>query len=232
VQQRLAGVTVPAGRGVAVGVTNTGLVGIALDGTGRWSRKGPVDSRPSIAGDVVVATAGGALFALDGATGNPLWSVPVGEKRLRGAGDDGHTTVATLGSAAGGDSLVVAVDRSGAVLRKWTPEPDVGVPAVISNVVFVPWGNQYVSALDVASGNETGRLLTRTVVSRAIAVGGSVYFGESTMLRFDAAVSKSAENGGHVVKLAERELPGKPSWYPPGVLALPPAAGAPDSIRF
>jgi outer membrane protein assembly factor BamB len=225
-------VALPEGAGLVVGVTATGLVAVSLDGARHWTHSTAVDARPTIAGDVVVYTSGGSLVALDAATGKELWKTNIGDKRLRGAGDDGHTTVASLGSVSGGGSLVVAIDRSGAVLNRWTPEVEVGTPAVASGIVFVPWGSQYVSALDVSSGREEGRLLGRTVMSRAIAIGGALYFGESALVRFDDAIKLSHKNEAHVVKLPERELPGKPAWYPDGATVLPPAAGAPDSIRF
>lgn len=232
VVSKVGKVALPEGTGLVVGVTGTGLVAVSLDGARHWTHSAAVDARPSIAGDVVVYTSAGSLVALDAATGNQLWKTTVGDKRLRGAGDDGHTTVASLGSGSGGGSLVVAIDRSGAIRNRWAPEVEVGTPAVASGIVFVPWGSQYVSALDVSSGREEGRLLGRIVMSRAVAIGGSLYFGESALVRFDDAIVLSHKNEAHVVKLPERELPGKPTLYPNGATVLPPTAGAPDSIRF
>lgn len=232
VEARVGHTELPSGRGMAVGISNKGLVARGLDGNGKWSWRGTVDSRPTIAGDLIVFTTAGKLVALDGATGKEIWSSPVGDKRLRGAGDDGHVTAASLESPSGGGSLLVAIERSGRVARKWSPEPDIGVPAVIGDVVFVPWGNQYVSALEIGSGREIGRALGRTVMSRVIAIGGSLYFGEAALVRFDDAIAKAARNDAHVVKLPERELPGKPVWFHDGTRALPVDAGAPDSIRY
>ena len=98
--------------------------------------------------------------------------------------------------------------------------------------MFAPWDSQYVSALDVDDGSEVGRGLARNVVSRALAIGGALYFGESALVKFDPAISRSSHGEAHVVKLPERELPGKPTWFPSGVQVLPPTAGAPDAIRF
>src|SRR5262249_2253737 len=151
---------------------------------------------------------------------------------LRGAGDDGNTTVATVAGSSGGGTVIIAVARDGSVLRRWNPDPDVGVPGVAGSTVFAPWGSQYVSALDLGDGAEIGRVLARTVVSRAVAIGGWLYFGESALVRFDSAIAKSSHGEAHKVKLPERELPGKPAWFPSGVEVLPAAAGAPDSIRF
>ncbi len=232
VQAKLADVRMPATGGLVVGVTKTGLVASMLDGSHAWKHDGAVDARPSIAGNVVAYSNAGKLYALDGTTGKQLWAISIGSKRLRGAGDDGSITVASLGSEAGGGTLLVAVNRSGTVVRSWSPRPDVGIPAIEGGVVFAPWGGQYVSALDIAAGGEEGRVLARTVVSRALAIGGSLYFGQNALLRFDSAISKSGENGGNIVRLPERELPGKPVWFPDGTQVLPPTAGAPDAIRL
>jgi len=233
VAAKLSGAHVAESKGFVVGVTTSGLVGMGLDGSGRWTHPGLPDSRPSIAGGVVVYTAGGKLVALDCANGRELWQVDVGnDKRLRGAGDDGSTTVASIAGESGGRTLVVAVSRNGSVIQRWKPDPDVGVPAVLGNIVFAPWDSQYVSALDVGDGSEVGRVLARNVVSRAVAIGGSLYFGENALVKFDAAIASASRGDAHVVKLPERELPGKPTWFPSGVQALPVAAGAPDAIRF
>ena len=232
VQARVGSVRVPESKGLAVGVTGRGIVATSLDGARHWTHAGAPDARPAIAGGVVAYTSRGTLFALDADTGQELWKTSVGDVRLRGVGDDGTTTVASLGSSSGGGSVLVAVNRAGSVLRKWTPDHEVGIPATAGGIVFAPWGGQYVSALDVSGGEEAGRLLARTVVSRALSIGGSLYFGESALVRLDPEIGKSARGGAHTVKLPERELPGKPTWFPNGTQVLPPTAGAPDSIRF
>jgi outer membrane protein assembly factor BamB len=228
---RLGDAKVPEGKGLAVGVTRKGLVAIGLDGSGKWTRPGPVDSRPTVAGDVVVFLSGPSVVAVDGRTGRDLWKVAAPGKELRGAGDDGTQTVVSL-AAGGKGSEVLVVGRGGSVVRKWEPGSVVGVPAIARGIVFAPWGNQYVSALDVDDGTELGRVLGRVVMNRAQAMGGALYFGQSAFLRFDADISKAASNGANRVTLPERELPGKPVWFPDGSRPLPPHATAADSIRF
>ncbi|MCE7894564.1 MAG: hypothetical protein DYH12_33495, partial [Sorangiineae bacterium PRO1] len=95
---KVSGAALPAGTAVAVGVTRDGLVGVGLDGSGKWKAAGRPDTQPSIAGDVVAYTSGGQLVGLDAKSGKQLWSVPAEGRVLRGAGDDGATTVATLGA--------------------------------------------------------------------------------------------------------------------------------------
>ncbi len=233
VQRRLASASLPAGTPLAVGVTDQGLTAALLDGSGgKWKHEGAVDGRPAITGDVVVVAGGGKITALDAKGGKPLWAIPSDGRAVRGAGDDGKTTVVSLGMASGGGSLVVAVDRSGSVLQRFEPEVDVGSPAVLGGVIFAPWGNQYVSAIDVGSGDEIGRLLLRDKVSHAKNLGGKLFFGELSLVRFDERVGQSAAGGARRAQLPERELAGTPVWLGPGAEVPPPVAGAPDKIRL
>src|SRR5688500_18393080 len=73
----------PTGAAVAVGVTQSGLVGVGLDGSGKWSKPGRVDTLLAITGDVVVATSAGKLFAVDANSGRQLWSVPSEGRTVR-----------------------------------------------------------------------------------------------------------------------------------------------------
>ena len=232
VQKKVAGARVEAGPGVAVAVTSSGLSGVLLDGSGTWKHAGKVDSMPSVSGGVVVATNAGSVFALDAKTGRQLWKTESEGRSLRGAGDDGATTVVSLGSATGGSSLFLAVARDGRVIRKLTPEPEVGTPAVQGGIAFVPWGNQYVSAVDLAAGSEVGRLLLREQVSHAANLGGSLYFGELSLVRFDERIGGAVQQQGTQVTLPTRELPGKPLWFTDGASVTPATATARQRIRL
>ncbi len=233
VYAKVSSAALPPGAAVAVGVTRDGLVGVGLDGSGKWKAAGRPDSQPAIAGDVVVITRRGQLSALDAKSGKELWRVPVEGRVLRGAGDDGATTVVSLGLPAGGSSLLMAVSRDGSVTRKLEPEAsELGVPAVQGNVAFVPWANQYVSAIDLGSGDEIGRLLLRDQVSHAVNYGGRLHFGERALIRFDEKIGGAAKGDANAVKLPERELPGKPVWYASGIQVTPAAASAREKIRL
>lgn len=232
VHARVGNAPVAAGPGVAVGVTEQGLVGIGLDGSGAWSYPTKIDALPAVSAGVVVATTGGSVVALDAKTGKLLWQKPSDGKSLRGAGDDGKVTVVSLGNPGGGGSLLLAVTRSGEVLRELRPEPDVGSPAVQGNVAFIPWGSQYVSAVDLSNGDEIGRLLLREQVSQAVNLGGQLYFGELSLVRFDEKVSQAASGGATTVSLPVRELPGKPVWFIDGGSVQPATASARERIRI
>ena len=91
-----------------------------------------------------------------------------------------------------------------------------GVPAARGGLAFVPWGNQYVSALDLKSGDESARLLARVQLSQALNYGGRLYFGEQGLVRFDEKVRYASTNQANHVSLPKLELPGKPSWLGSG----------------
>ena len=233
VYARVSSAALPAGAAVAVGVTKSGLVGVGLDGSGRWTAAGRPDSQPAIAGDLVVYTTGGQLVALDAKSGKQLWSVPAEGRVLRGAGDDGSVTVASLGQPSGGGSLLLAVGRNGDVQRKLEAQAvEIGVPGVQGGVAFVPWSSQYVSAVDISSGDEIGRLLLREQVSQTKTFDGKLHFGERSLVRFDENIGAAGTNAANAVKLPERELPGKPVWFTNGAQVTPATGAAREKIRL
>ncbi len=234
VRQRMGAAAIPAGADVAVAVAGHGskLVGQPLTGFARWSYAHAVDARPVIAGRVVVASGGGSLFALDALTGKELWARPTGGLALRGAGDDGAITVMTMGSATGAGSTLLAVAHDGSVLRQLERPVELGDPAVVGRLAFVPWSNQYVSVLDVADGAEVGRVLLREKTSHAWVTGGALYFGELGMFRFDDKIKGASRGAADHLGLPARTLPGHPLLMRPGEEPTRPIATAGDKIRL
>ncbi|WP_437896376.1 outer membrane protein assembly factor BamB family protein [Sorangium sp. So ce124] len=234
-QQRFAGRRIPLGADVAVGVVaGSGaleLVGVPLDGGPAWTFAHPLDARPAIAGSVVVGLGRGELFALDARTGELLWTRRAGG-RLRGAGDDGETTVVSLVSTTGATSVVLAVSREGLVLRQIEDSAAIGVPAVVGRYAFLPWQGRYVTVFDLQTGGEVARALLRTEVSRAFLLGGAVFFGGEAATRFDASIALGAAGRASTARLPARELPGAPVWMTAGTEVLAPTASAGDMARL
>jgi outer membrane protein assembly factor BamB len=229
--QKMGAAKPALGADVAVGVAGNSdkLVGVPLGGGNAWTFAHAIDVRPTIAGAVVLAEGGGELFCLDAVSGKKLWTRQVGPLAMRGAGDDGKTTVVSLENSRG--SLILAVDRDGNVLRQIDAPATVGAPAVLGGYAFVPWSNQYVSVLDLSNGEESGRILIRGKISHAFAVNGGLFFGEQDMFRFDDKIKGASQNQATHIALPQRELPGTPSLMAPGTEKLGPVASALDKTR-
>lgn len=216
---------------VAVGGNNEKILGLPLMGNGTpWTFPHALDARPIVAGGVVVGSGGNEVFALDAASGKKLWARPTGGVPLLGAGDDGALTAVTL--SRGGGSTLLVVARDGSVRRQIETDKSIGDPAVVAGIVFVPWANQYVSAIDPTTGDEIGRVTLRDKVSRALSIGGTLYFGELAYVRFDERIAQASRGGASRVGIPSRELPGTPRLLVPGTEKLPAGANARDRDRL
>ncbi len=231
VRTRLRDVRPGASTDLVVAVAGTDkIVGVPLGGGATWKATHALDARPVITGSVVVVSGGNEVAALDAATGKRLWARPTPGAAFLGAGDDGALTAVALSRGAGSTLLLVA--RDGTVKRKIDTDKQIGAPAVLGGVVFVPWGNQYVSALDGKNGEELGRVVLRDKVSRATSVGGALYFGEQAYVRFDDKIGQASHGKANRIALPARELPGTPRWVVPGTERLPVAANARDRSQL
>jgi outer membrane protein assembly factor BamB len=233
VRMRLGGARASAAADVVVGVAGNAdkIVGYPLGGGAKWTFAHPLDARPVVTGSVVVGLGNGELFALDAVKGTKLWARKVGRVALHGAGDDGGVTVITM-SDGGKGSVLMAVTRDGQIVRRVETDKLLGAPAVLSRIAFVPWSNQYVSAVDLANGDEAGRVVLREKVSRAWTENHALYFGEVGIFRFDANIRQASSGAATHVTLPVRELPGTPLLMQSGNERLPPVAGATDRIRL
>ncbi len=232
VQARLRGARPGASTDLVVAVAgrNDKIIGLPLGSAGTWTAQHQLDARPIIAGGVVVVSGGGEVVALDALTGKRLWARPTGGLPVLGAGDDGNVTAITLSRGSGSTLLIVG--RDGAVKRQIETDKVLGDPAVVAGVVFVPWANQYVTAIDPATGDELGRVTLRDKVSRALTIGGTLYFGELAYVRFDERISQASRGQASRVGIPSRELPGTPRLLVPGTEKVPPTANARDRDRL
>ncbi len=234
VEVKLRGTRPPPGSDVVIGVAGNAdkIIGLPLDGHPKWTVSHPLDSRPLIAGTLVIGSGGGELFALEAMTGKKIWARTTGGLPLRGAGDDGNVTVITLGQGTGSGSTLLAIARNGGIVRQLETDKSLGAPAVLGGLTFVPWGNQYVTVIDLTTGEETARILLREKTTRAWAVGGGLYFGEVGIFRFDEHIKDAAKNQATHVSLPARELPGSPVLMAPGEERQGPVSSARDKIRL
>jgi outer membrane protein assembly factor BamB len=235
VRARLAGRRAEPQADAVVGVVDEQhLVGLSLDAHApAWTFTHAVESRPLLAGNVVVASGAGEIFALDAAHGTLLWKRPTGNLPLYSAGDDGKVTVAILGRAGGRGSTLLAVARDGSVVRQVETTEILGSPAVLAGLAFVPWGTEYVSVIDLSAGGEIGRVTFRQEVRHSWVYGGSLFFGEAGMFRFDAQVSKASRGAATHLALPAASLPGdKMALFPPSDRQIPVVANAYDEARL
>ena len=229
VEQRLRGLPPVPNARVVVGVTDSGLVGQTLDGKSHWAHSARALSPPLIAGQLVIMAEGDQIVALDASSGAKVWSIDNRGLSLRGAANDGQNSALVLANTH--KSLFLAVSASGASLGSAETSAPLGTPAARGGIGFVPWSNQYVSAIDLKSGNEVGRLLAREQVSHARNFGGTLYFGEKGLLRFDDKVRYASTNQANHVTLPKLDLPGKPDWLGSGVLTTTSEPNARTKIR-
>ncbi|HEX3344848.1 MAG TPA: PQQ-binding-like beta-propeller repeat protein, partial [Polyangiaceae bacterium] len=208
------------------------LLGAPIGGGSKWTFAHPLDARPVVTGNLVVASGGDEVFALDAKNGSVLWRRPTGGIPLLGAGDDGTVTVVTFHKAGGAGNMLLAVAHDGQVVRQIETEKSLGSPAVLGRLAFVPWADQYVSVIDLANGDEAARVTLREQTSRAWTQGGSLWFGEAGYIRFDAHIKDASKGKATTVTVPARELPGSPKLMPSGDRALPPVADATDKVHI
>jgi outer membrane protein assembly factor BamB len=231
-EKRLRDVKAPPAAAVAVGVNQSGLYGVSLPDGERWAHGNSADTLPIVAGAVVVASNAGRLFALDAKTGKELWELPIEARKLRGASDDGELTVAVVAGDNPGKSRFVAVSRRGEIVHQLDSTVDLGYPAVKGGVAFIPWSDQYVSAVDLRTGEEVARLLLREIVTQARSYNGELWFGEKGLVRLDDKIRLATTNQGTRVGLPARQLPGKPVWLGSGNQLWPVSGSARLKIRL
>lgn len=214
---------------VAVGENNK-IIGTPLGDGAQWTATHALDARPIIAGSVVVVSGNNEVAALDASSGKKLWARPTGGLPLLGAGDDGAITAVTL-QRSGGSTLLI-VSREGSVKRQIETDKQLGAPAVFGGIVFVPWANQYVSAIDPSSGDEVGRVTLRDQVSRALVIGGTLYFAQNGFVRFDEKIGGASQGKANRIAIPTRELPGTPRVFGAGTERTPVVANAHDRDRL
>ncbi len=217
---------------VAVTEKHDKMLALSLGSGAKWTFAHPLDARPVVAGNVVVGSGGGEVFALDAANGQVIWRRPTGGLALLGAGDDGTVTVAAFRRGGDTGSVLLAVAHDGAVVRQIESTKSLGSPAVVDGMAFVPWDGQYVSVIDLANGDETARVTLREETSRAWTEGGALWFGGVGFIRFDDHIRDASKGKASTVVVPPRELPGMPKLIPPGTSPLPVLAGAEDKTRM
>jgi hypothetical protein len=214
---------------IAVGVTaDKRLFGYDLDSHHvRWQVPSQPQFTPQLAGDSVVVQEGDRVVGLDLKSGAPRFQFAAGGMHLVGADGVGDACAITLTSGQGtfAHSRIVFMQGGSRVWAHDLKFP-VGVPALAGNEVLVPWSNQYLSGLEVKSGEEFARLRIREgVISHAFMSNGKVYVGSQhgIALLTTALASGTLVNGAHY-EPPKDELPGRPLFLPDSYSVAPLAS--------
>jgi hypothetical protein len=201
---------------VAVGVTYQPLKLYAFDLAAKqllWRTPTTTGTTPVVVGDSVVTTEGGSVVIRDLRSGERRIAIRAEDFALIGADAQDDLSVITLAKGGGqyADSRVVAV-RGGEIAWQRQFQGIAGAPAVVGDVVLVPWNHQNLSALEGADGREFARLRVRdAVIGRAFTDRGSVYTGSQYgVVRITSALSSGLAKKNPYYAPPEKKLPGQP----------------------
>jgi hypothetical protein len=207
---------------LALGDDGKRLVGAPLDAVLRWNDPVPASAGAVLAGAIVVAGEGQLLSARAASTGAGFWSIPAPEGILTSAADDGTWTAVGLRVPARGESRVIVYDRRGAPALTIATKERLGAPALTRGRLYLPWGSDALSVIDVASGKELGRIQLPARAERAFAEPRSGVY----LLSGQRFVPVSA-GPPELIALPARPLPGMPAELLP--FSLDPLRGAPGA---
>lgn len=188
-------------------------------------------STPLVAGSFVVTAEGQGVIVRrldDGRTVGRL----AGQTRLLGASGDGARVVVSLaeGSEQAPLGRLFLVTDGG---PQWEHELPlgVGVAALASDVVVVPWATQRVSFLDASDGHERARVrFSDRVVGRAWLEGTRVLLGQHDVWAADRAMADPSSTPSW--RPAGRSLPGQPPLLADGYVGVGAPEAADSRVRL
>jgi hypothetical protein len=181
------------------------LIGTTLDrppdSASPWRRNAVLSRGPLLAGGVVVYGDAARLTALDAQSGAQLWSIPSPRTELRAVADDGTSTVLVLDSPAEKRRWLAVYDRSARLLFRLEANVVLGLPALAGGSLLLPWDGQFLSAFDLPSGSELGRVRLDTPIDHALSTSAGLFLGGPPFVPFGRA--------GELIELPWRPLPGR-----------------------
>ncbi len=150
-------------------------------GTSLWESGVELRSVPQLAGRSVITHEGSEIVVRDLRTGRVTSRIADRSLNLVGGSGEGADAAFTLSTGGGvGAFSVVQGLHDGAPTISAQMSQAFGAPAVTAGMVFVPWGHQNMSVLDLSTGAEIARLRSADgVIASALAHDGNVFFGQS-----------------------------------------------------
>jgi hypothetical protein len=201
---------------IAAGITRAPVKLYAYDLAARkqlWQLPIAASSAPMLAGDVAVVEVGDSIVGFELRSGARRFSVSRGAMSLKGADGEGPLVALVLGQGQGtfAKSEALLVNGDSLVWRR-PSEGVAGVPAVVGNMVLVPWSTQFLSALDVQTGEEFARVRIHDgVISHALRQDGEVFIGSfHGITRITSSIGSGTLKGAGYFSLPEQDLPGRP----------------------
>jgi len=217
VVQRLSSAPPASDDAVAVGLTESELFVYDLGGgRERWRR--PVSEprgEPQIAGPLVLLHEGERIVARRLADGQRAFDVADDHLQLVGASGQGATGAFVLSTTGGvGASSRLFITSGDSIARRYDADLLIGAPEVAASMVFVPWGHQNVSVIDVQSGAEIARLRSLAgVIGHARVEEGTLFFGQSGVGRLVAGMRADDPEQIGWVEPDTGSLPGAPPFF-------------------
>jgi len=218
--ERIRGTKAREDRSCAVGVTPKPSKLYAFDFDSQrvlWQIPTETSITPIVVGNYVITRENGDIVGRSLERGDKRFQVDDMNMTLVGADASDKLVVFTLtkGSSSYADSAVFAI-RSDLVLWKRAFEGKVGSPAVIGDVVMVPWNHQNLSAIEAKTGDEFARIrLKDAVVGHAFVDGNELYAGSNlAFFQITSKLSTGLARKSPFFELPERSLPGEPLLLP------------------
>jgi hypothetical protein len=221
---------------IVVGLSFAPTTLIVLDvasGKVRW--KQPVEARTApilLRDSVLVQTDKGRIVVFDLQDGRKALDVDVSGTLVGASGSRDSLAVALTkkpGSSPRG--LVIGFGKGKQLWVRDLPY-EVGVLVVSGGLVVVPWANQRVSILDVATGEERLRIVTPTMVTQAFFDNDRLYLGGNDLYRIAPGIESDPKDKGLALTPSRRPLPGAPPLVRSGIAPAPSPSDASFRVKL
>lgn len=214
--RRIGNAAAPETPAIAVGIGSAPTRLYAFDLESQrvlWSEATNARFAPIVTGDYVMTQETGGIVARDLRTGAERFVLDDDGMTLNGASAYKRSVavVKTRGNGVYAESTVTFVEGT-SVQWERSLRFTAGSPAVVGDVVLVPWGNQNITALDALSGDEFARVrVTDSVIGHVLPVGNQVFAaGLQGFFPLTAKVVSGRAQEGSYFAHQERDLPGRP----------------------
>jgi outer membrane protein assembly factor BamB len=191
-----------------------------------------VRSAPVLAGNVVVTQEAEGIVGRDLDTGEVRFEL---EEEWTLIGADGDGSRAVVSASYGPETSphgVVALASAGSVLWSHELQMPSGVPALVGDIVVLPWATQRISFLDAQTGTERARMrMQDCVVGQTVVAEGGVFAGQHGLVHLRPGAEAGVRERVAWWEPLVRPLPAQPPLLPDGYTPVPPPDGAQHRVR-